>query len=113
MRLFKLFRRRRKVEPAGPLVVSPFQRRADALSLHDFTVTIDTRYSCGDKLVLHLDRDGEPTLHMQVHVQQFFWLLEDPDQFAQAYAARAHWVDPYAAATEPTLAAEGVAEVTA
>lgn len=107
--LFKrLFRRSRPVEPAGPLVVSPFQPASDAVSLDDFTVTIDTRHSRGDKLVLHLDRDGEPTLHMQVHVKQFMWLLEDPDQFAQAYSARAHWVDPYAEQPEPEPATGGL-----
>jgi hypothetical protein len=65
------------------------------VSIHDFVVTIDTEASGGDKLVLHLDREGEPTLHMQVHVKQFMWLLDDPDQFAGAYAQRSHWVDPY------------------
>lgn len=66
------------------------------VTIHDFTVTVDTEASGGDKLVLRLAREGEPTLSMQAHVTQFMWLLDDPDQFAVAYAERANWVDPYA-----------------
>ncbi len=80
-RVRRLFRRRK------PTVVS---------SLADFVVTIDTKASGGDKIVVHLDRPGEPTLHMQAHITQFMWLIDDPEEFARAYAHRAHWVDPYA-----------------
>lgn len=70
------------------------------VSIHDFTITVDTQVSGGDRLVLRLDRDGEPTLSMQIHKDQFMWLLDDPAQFSLAYAQREHWVDPYAA-SEP------------
>lgn len=75
-----------------------FRKASDErpVSLADFVVTIDTKASGGDKLVLHLDRHGEKTLHMQAHITQFMWLIDDPEEFARAYAHRAHWVDPYA-----------------
>lgn len=108
MKLWNRLRRKRPSAVVGPVTVVPVggPPRVTPVSLHDFTVTIDTRHSrSGEhgyhKLVLHLDREGEPTLHMQVDVQQFFWFLEDPDQFAQAYAARAHWVDPYNPPVDP------------
>jgi hypothetical protein len=77
------------------LVVTPSGRH-EPTSLNDFTVTVDTKASGGDRLVLHLDREGEPTLHMQVAVAQLMWLLDDPAMFAEAYAHRANWADPYA-----------------
>lgn len=92
--LERLRRKRPELASTPELVRSPVV--PPSVSLNDFTVTVDTAHSGGDRLVLALDRDGEPTLHMQVHIQQFMWLIEDPDQFAAAYSQREHWVDPYA-----------------
>lgn len=106
---FPWTRRRRAAvaEPAATVVT--MSGRVAAVALADFVVTVDTVASGGDRLVLHLAREGEPTLHMQVGVEQFMWLLNDPNHFAEAYAARAQWADPYAV-PEP---GEDLAEVDA
>lgn len=76
------------------------RKRPRQVSVHDFTITVDTKASGGDRLVLHWARKREATLHMQVTPTQFMWLLDDPDEFARAYAARAQWADPYAQPTQ-------------
>lgn len=58
---------------------------APQVSIHEFTVTVDTRASEGDKVVLRLDRDGHETLHVPCSSQQLVWLLNDPDYFANGY----------------------------
>lgn len=58
---------------------------APQVSIHDFTVTVDTRASEGDKVVLRLDRAGHETLHVPCSSQQLVWLLNDPDYFASGY----------------------------
>lgn len=103
----RLTRRKPSIEAVKPepVVLRPVGA-PPAVSLDDFTVTVDTAASGGDRLVLRLSRERQPTLHMQVHIQQLMWLIDDPDQFAAAYAQRERWVDPYA---EP---APELAEVT-
>lgn len=54
-------------------------------TIHDFTVTVDTEASEGDKVVLRLDRAGQQTLHVPCSSQQLVWLLNDPEYFAQGY----------------------------
>lgn len=55
------------------------------LSIHDFTVTLDTRESKGSKVVLHLDREGQPRLTIACGAEQLLWVCEDDDYFAQGY----------------------------
>lgn len=68
------------------------------VSIHDFTITVDTRASVGDKLVAHLDRDGQPTLVMECGAPQLLWVIQDPEMFATWYAM--------ASAARPADAAE-------
>lgn len=58
-----------------------------AVSIHDFTVTVATRQSGGDKIVLHLDRDGQPRLTIACSSAQLLWLVDDPELFPNAYKA--------------------------
>lgn len=60
---------------------------AQKVSIHDFTVTVDTRESGGDKVVLHLDRDGQPRLTIACGVAQLMWVIDDPDHFTNGYRA--------------------------
>lgn len=73
---------------------------APDVSIHDFTLTVVTRESSGDKLVCRLDRDGE-SITMVCGTAQLMWVIEDPELFtgwyAQAVAART----AAAAAPEP------------
>lgn len=57
------------------------------LSIKDFTVTLDTELSEGDKLVLHLDRrDGAvPRLTLPFGGQQLSWAVQDPEYFEGGY----------------------------
>jgi hypothetical protein len=55
------------------------------LTIHDFTVTVDTKACDGDKVVLRLDRDGQQTLHVPCSSQQLVWLLNDPEYFSNGY----------------------------
>lgn len=58
------------------------------LSIHDFTVTLDTRETGrteGNPVVLHLDRDGQPRLTMPVGLGQAMWVCADDDYFTQGY----------------------------
>jgi hypothetical protein len=55
------------------------------VSIHDFTITVDTQESGGDKLVVRLDRAGQPTLHMACSATQLLWVIDDPDYFTNAY----------------------------
>jgi hypothetical protein len=57
----------------------------DTVSIHDFTVTIDTRACEGDKVVLRLDRVGQSTLHVPCSAQQLVWLLNDPEYFSNGF----------------------------
>lgn len=79
-------------------------REEHPVSLDDFVVTVDTKASGGDKIVLRLARRGEKTLCMQAHMTQFMWLIDDPEEFARAYQHRAHWVDPYAVQEASSIA---------
>lgn len=54
-------------------------------SIHDFTVTLDTRDTKSAKVVLHLDRDGQPRLTIAVGTEQLVWVCEDDDYFTQGY----------------------------
>lgn len=58
----------------------------EAVSIHDFAITVDTKASVGDKLVVNLDRDGEPTLVMQCGAPQLLWIIQDPAMFTGWYA---------------------------
>lgn len=58
---------------------------ARQVSIHDFTVTVDTRESGGDKVVLHLDRPGQPRLTIACGAAQLLWVIDDPDHFANGY----------------------------
>lgn len=55
------------------------------VSIHDFTVTVDTEESGGDKLVVHLDRAGQPRLTMACAASQLLWVIDDPEYFRNAY----------------------------
>jgi hypothetical protein len=55
------------------------------VTIHDFTVTLDTQESGGDKLVLHLDRAGQPRLSIACGVAQLMWVIEDPEHFVNGY----------------------------
>jgi hypothetical protein len=55
------------------------------VSIKDFTVTVDTEASGGDKLVLHLDREGQPRLSIACGTAQLMWIIEDPDHFTNGY----------------------------
>lgn len=55
------------------------------LSLDDFTVTVDTENSGNDKIVLHLDRDGQPRLTLPFGQSQLLWALDDPTYFTGGY----------------------------
>lgn len=54
-------------------------------SIHDFTVTLDTRATAAQKVVLHLDREGQPRLTIACGVEQLVWVCEDDDYFTQGY----------------------------
>jgi hypothetical protein len=60
---------------------------ASPLSIRDFVVTVDTRASGGDKVVLHLDRDGQPRLTIACSSAQMLWVIDDPELFPNAYKA--------------------------
>lgn len=57
----------------------------DAPTIHDFRVTVDTEKSGGDRLVVHLDREGQPTLTMACSATQLLWVIDDRDYFGNAY----------------------------
>lgn len=57
------------------------------VTIHDFTVTVDTPSSGGDKLVLHLDRDGQPRLTIACSATQLLWIIDDPEHFTNGYRA--------------------------
>ena len=54
-------------------------------TIHEFTVTVDTEQSGEDKLVVNLDRAGQPTLHMACSATQLLWVIDDPEYFEKAY----------------------------
>jgi len=54
-------------------------------SIHDFTVTLDTRETKSAKVVLHLDRDGQPRLTIACGAEQLVWVCEDDLYFTQGY----------------------------
>lgn len=55
------------------------------LSIHDFVATVDTRASGGDKVVLHLDRDGQPRLTIACSASQLLWIVDDSELFINGY----------------------------
>lgn len=54
-------------------------------TIHDFTVTVDTAESGGDKLVVHLDRAGAQRLTMACSATQLLWVIDDRDYFANGF----------------------------
>lgn len=60
------------------------------VTIHDFVVTVDTEASGGDKLVLHLDREGQPRLTIACGVTQLGWIIDDPDHFTNGYRSSLH-----------------------
>lgn len=54
-------------------------------SIHDFTVTLDTHATGAQKVVVHLDREGQPRLTIACGVEQLVWVCEDDDYFTQGY----------------------------
>lgn len=55
------------------------------LSIHDFVVTVDTRASGGDKIVLNLDREGQPRLTIACSASQLLWIVDDSELFINGY----------------------------
>ena len=60
----------------------------------DVVIIVDTERSAGDRLVLRLDADGEPTTWMACGPAQLMWMINDPDYFWPAAWAMGRHTDP-------------------